>query len=170
MQKTTTEKLDPKLDPAVNKCVTCGLSRIYTDPKFDNLFVNIGQLYEAGKINYKINRIIIQPDGTIFCTLGLPQAMKINESCQFHQPKLDYPIEHYSTIYSATLSRLLTEETKNLTFKTKRLATIAIFIAIGIGLLQVCIGYIQVEISAPGWTRNALHTLLHGLLSLFSCP
>lgn len=140
-----TEKLNPYLDPEINKCVTCGLSRMYTNPQFDALFTNIEQLYKAKKINYKINRIICEPDGTIFCSLGLPQAMKIDESCQFHQPKLDYSIEHYSTIYSATLSRLLAEETKNLTFKTKRLAIVAIFIAIGIGLLQIVIGWLQIQ-------------------------
>jgi hypothetical protein len=153
-----TEKLDPNLDPATNKCVTCGLFRIYTDPKFDDLFGNIGHLYKAGKINFKINRKLIGPDeATIFCSVGLPQAMKLNEFCQFYQPKLGYPIEHYSAMYSAMLSRLLAEETKHLATKTKRLATIAIWIAIGLGLLQI-------EISNAGWIGKAFHNLL----SLFS--
>ena len=158
-----TESINQNLDPAINKCVTCGLSRIYTNPEFDALFVNIGKLHEAKKINYKINRIICEPGGTIFCTLGLPQAMKIDEPCQFHQPKLDYSIEHYSTIYSATLNNLLAEETKLLTAKTKRLATIAIFISVILGILQVIIGALQVE--TPLW----LSKLLHNLFSLLPC-
>jgi len=171
MTDDMTEKPDPNLDPAINKCVTCGLFRKYTDPKLDDLFINIGHLNDAGKINFKINRKLIGPnEATNFCSVGLPQSMKLNEFCQFYQPELGYPIEHYSTMYSADLSRLLTEETKNLTFKTKRLATVAIFIAIGVGLLQSLIGYMQIEILAPGWIRNASNTLLHSVLSLFSYP
>jgi hypothetical protein len=169
-----TESINQNLDPSINKCVTCGLSRIYTNPEFDTLFVNIGKLYKAKKINYKINRIICEPGGTIFCTLGLPQAMKIDESCQFHQPKLDYSNEHYSTIYSATQTNILTEETKILTLKTnllaedtklltaktKRLSTIAIFIAIGIGMLQSVLILLQIHITSPGWFEKAFHNLL----------
>jgi hypothetical protein len=138
-----TKNIPAFLDPSINKCITCGLSRTYDDPKNDEFFTNIGKLNEAGKINYKINRYIHEPVITIFCSAGLPQAMKIDEACQFHQLKLGYPPEHYSTIYSATLSRILAEETKRLTAKTNYLAKTAICIAIGLGLLQVIIGLLK---------------------------
>jgi|GEM_PF-3772989 len=167
MATNTPEKLDPRLDPAVNKCITCGLSRIYSNPAFDDLFVNIGKLYGAKKINYKINRKLIGPnEATIFCSLGLPQAMEIEEPCQFHQAKLDYPPEHYSVIYSATLTNFLAEKTIKLTAKTKCLAIIAIVVAVGLGLLQLGIGLLQIHISTPGWSRKVFHSLL----SFFSCP
>ncbi|MFZ3046044.1 MAG: hypothetical protein WA151_09035, partial [Desulfatirhabdiaceae bacterium] len=126
MTENTSEKLDPHLDPKINKCVTCGLFRVYTVSELDGLFASLGHLHKAGKINYKINRVLIGPDeATIFCSVGLPQAMKIDEACHFHQPKFDYPIEHYSAIHSATLSKILAEDTRVLTIKTKRLAVIA---------------------------------------------
>ena len=166
MTNDMTEKLDPNLDPAINKCVTCGLSRIYNDPKFDKRFIDIGKLYDDKKINYKINRFIIGPnEATIFCSLGLSQSMKLDKPCQFHQAKFDYPSEHYSSIYSATLTNLLAEETIKLTAKTKCLAIIAIVVALGLGLLQLGIGLLQVHISNPGWLRKVFHSLL----SLFSC-
>ena len=158
-----TEKLYPYLDPDKNKCVTCGLFRIYTDPKLDTFFASLGKLYGAGKINYKINRRINEPKATIFCSLGLPQAMEIDEPCQFHQPKLDYSPEHYSTIHASTLSMRLAEETKLLTAKTKRLAVIAIFISVALGTGQLLIASLQVE--TPLWITK----LLHNLLALFSC-
>jgi hypothetical protein len=137
------ENLDPKLNPKENKCLTCGLSCIYTDPENDPFFANLGHLYETGKINYKINRIIFEPGSTIFCSLGLPQAMKIDEPCQFHQPKIGYPPEHYSAIHAAALSKRLAEETKLLTAKTKQLSTIAICIAIAVGVFQLLFGALQ---------------------------
>jgi hypothetical protein len=140
-----TDNNDPYLDPDKNKCVTCGLFRIYTDPKLDTFFASLGKLHESGKINYKINRRINEPKATIFCSLGLPQAMEIDEPCQFHQPKLDYPPEHYSTIHAANLSIRLAEETKLLTAKTKCLAVIAIIISVVLGLGQLSIAALQIE-------------------------
>ena len=154
------ENLDPKLDPKENKCLTCGLSCIYTDPQNDSFFANIGHLYETGKINYKINRIIFEPGSTIFCTLSLPQAMQIKEPCQFHQPKIGYPPEHYSAIHSATLTMRLLEETKLLTAEAKRLSVIAIFISVVLGIGQLLLASLQVE--TPLW----LSKLIQGLLSM----
>lgn len=172
-----TEKLDPYLDPNKNKCITCGLCCDYIDPKFDKIFSSLGKLHESGKINYTINRRINEPQVTMFCSAGLPQAMDIDKPCQFHQPDFGYSIEHYLTIYSATLTKLLTEETKTLTLKTnilaedtklltaktKRLAVIAIFISIVLGTGQLLLAALQV--SPPLW----LAKLVHNLLALFSC-
>ena len=138
------ENLDPKLNPKENKCLTCGLSCIYTDPENDSFFANLGHLYETGKINYKINRIIFEPGSTIFCSLGLPQAMKIDEPCHFHQPKLDYPIEHYSAIHSATLTNLLTEETKKLTAKMHWLTKRIYFLTVAAIILAIITIYISI--------------------------
>jgi hypothetical protein len=159
------EQLDPNLDPDINKCVTCGLFRVYKDPKLDNLFASLGKLHAAHKINSKLSRKIFEPGPTIFCSVGRTESMKLDELCQFHQTDFGYSSEHYVAIYSTQLTNNLAEETKILTAATKRLAVIAIVIAVLLGLLQAGIGLLQVQTSSPQFVQKVIHRIS----SLFYC-
>lgn len=163
------EQLDPNLDPAINKCVTCGLFRTYRDPKLDNLFASLGKLHADHKINSKLSRKIFEPGPTIFCSVGRTESMKLDELCQFHQTDFGYSSEHYATIYSAQLTNILAEETKTLTVATKNLAVIAIVIAVVLGILQIGIGIAQLKQTPPQLAGTVSQSLLH-LLALLSCP